>query len=94
MGRFDNKWSEEHRVAITGAVLDDGLKVTEVLRRAKAGNLLELEPFDMPYATARTYIGREQHRRDANRLATLTAEEANADTHALVRRMYDYPTER
>lgn len=69
MARSQSKYSEQQREGILRAVHDRGLTAERAVELAASGSLeADLDPFDMPAATARTLIAkaaREGARKDA-----------------------------
>jgi hypothetical protein len=61
------KYTPQQREAIIAAVLDDHIKVPQVIQLASQGELGDLEPFTVPLSTAYGIVDKERRRRHANR---------------------------
>lgn len=65
VARFDRKYTPSQRAAVSRAAVDDKIPPREIRRRAGAGELYGLEPFDIPISTIYSYKKRDVRRRAA-----------------------------
>lgn len=73
MGRFAPHYSDKQAQAVAAAMLDHGLPAPEIVRKASAGELDGLDPFEIPKGSVYYIASRERRRREA----TAEAEEAS-----------------
>ena len=82
MGRSRSKYSDEQREGIVRAVRERGVTAEQAVELAAAGALdSNLDPFEMPAATARSILAKAERGRAAGELHGL----ANIDPAAVVR---------
>src|SRR4051812_9755434 len=84
MSRWASKYTADQKNAVYQAVLDNGMTAPRVAKAAAAGQLIGLEPFEIPVTTVRALSTKERRRRADKQRARAAQEDPRTAVAAML----------